>query len=231
MTEPLTEAEQVVKAAAEAGLSLESATDALLDLALVLPMAPRDGAMVVDPLSYEGTPYAAVFTHVSRIPPELREGRELTGPTLRQLAAQLPPSWGIAVNPAGPWGANLGVSWVKSRMGVADVTVPAGTSIRMGEPAEEPTGFLTGLASRLRAIDEVSAARRMWAAVGDESPGLVIGVWLSTDTETVRRSVAAALDGTVSALSPAFTITLVFGSDGGPMVEWMTEHAEPFHSA
>jgi type III secretion system (T3SS) SseB-like protein len=149
---------------------------------------------------------------------------------VRELVAALPDSVGLAVNPGGTVGLPVGAAVLRQALGLP-TDIQAGTTVRVGEPAEEPTALLAEVAESLVAVPAVRAARRAWAVVGEGKPGLVLGLDVDPDAPEVRQLALDTVRRVVGREPAGFPVDVVFDNDRGPLVEWMHAHAEPFHTA
>ena len=108
-------------------------------------------------------------------------------------------------------------------------TLPVGTTVLLGEPAVEPTALLAAMTEATGSIPVVRALSRCWAQVGDQPPGLVVGVDLDPDDPDARAAVLRAIDRAGATQHPDFTVGIAFWRDGGSFVEWMQQNVKPFH--
>jgi hypothetical protein len=136
----------------------------------------------------------------------------------------------VAVNPGGTVGLPIWAEGVQAQLARTH-TVAMGTTVRLGEPAIEPTSLLEAIAAATAGIPEVRALSRCWAQLGDQAPGLVLGVDLDPDGPDARAAVLRAIDGARATQHPDFTVDIAFWSDGGAFVDWMQQNVKPFHRA
>ena len=113
-------------------------------------------------------------------------------------------------------------------------TIPAGTRLRIGEPAVEPDEVLAQVRYALGDVPAVLAARRAWVQVGDSAPSLALGLSLTADASPaqVLPAVRDALDDILRRSRPGFAVDLVV-LDGStdPIASWMDSNAAPFYTA
>ena len=107
-----------------------------------------------------------------------------------------------------------------------EMAIPAGTRVRLGEPAEEPVELLERLARAL-ATTPATEARRAWAQTGDDVPGLVVGV--ATPDGELAPAVTAAVEQAVQGSGAWFAVDLVPLTGDDVYSAWMLEHATPFY--
>ena len=110
-------------------------------------------------------------------------------------------------------------------------TVPTGSRVYLGDPAQEPQQLLDAIGTALAAVPAVREARRVWAAVDGSAPGLVIGIEADPDDAGARRAAVAAVAGARVAVPVAFSVNVVFVRDRGEFVAWMAENTAPFYRA
>ncbi len=197
---------------------------ALKNSDLLVPVA-EDAPGKVDALVLDGVPHVVVFTSTAQMDRAGRHGSYATAPSV-EFAASLPPSVGIALNPGGV-GFPLHPTGVRA-LASGMVTFPAGTRVRLGDPAEEPSGLLTAVAAQLRTTSVIEA-RRVWAQVGDDVPGLVIGV--SAPDRSLRPDVVEAVRRATAQADPGFPVDVVSLDDGSPFSAWMQANTSPFYPA
>jgi hypothetical protein len=227
---PHNDVERSLDDAAAGRLDLEEWLRAFVDATVWVPLTAASGQQGTFPvLSIDGGSYVPVFTseaEADRAAPRTRR----IAPVVRELVASLPESVGLAVNPGGSVGLPLPAGTLRQVIGLGR-RVAAGTTVRIGEPAEEPEELLDAVAAALVAVPAVRSARRCWAAVGENRPGLVIGLDVDPDNQHTR---AAALDTVRAAADAAagdFPVDVVFENDGDEFTGWMAAHVQPFFVA
>lgn len=231
MTEfPSNDLERGLAEAAEGRLEVAKWLRDLARASVWVPMQSTDGASGSFPvLSIEGGSFVPVFTSEGQIDKAAPQGPRVN-PPVRELVASLPDSVGLAVNPGGAVGLPIAAGALRDALDLPH-HVPAGARVRIGEPAEEPAALLGALAAQAKHVPAVRELRRAWAAVGEADPGLVVGVDLDPDNQQTREAAMAEVRSAVAAQSTSFTVDVVFASDRDSMMEWMTQHAEPFYRA
>lgn len=227
---PTNDLEQVLLAASRNETGIASFLDRLLVSDLVVPTVPAaDGGRSLDILSIDNRAYVTVFTSTDQASAASADGALDTVPA-RTLLAAVPDHVGFAVNPGGDLGLPVHAETLRQAAN-GSTRLTAGTRIRIGHPAEEPTAFLEALASELSRIPSVRSARRAWAAVGDQDPGLVIGVDLDPDSPDTRMVTVETIGQTVREQETGFTVDAVFTNDPDEFTAWMHEEAEPFYES
>jgi hypothetical protein len=194
---------------------------------------PADGRPVtLYTVEVEARPHTVVFTSLEQLEQWAPGAPHVVAPT-PSFVQSLPPAVGLAINPGGELGLPLGPESVVD-LGPAEKTIPAGTRIRIGEPAIEPVEVLKQIGYALGDVPEVQSARRAWVQVADEPPSLAIGLALTEQsaTEPVLAAVRDALDDILRRNRPGFAIDLVGLDDPvDPIAAWMNAHAACFHEA
>ena len=185
------------------------------DLWVALPEGADAGNARLPIVMLDDKPYVVVFTS------EAQYGR--SGPTGeymvvngRVLAGQLAPELGLPVNPAG---------LRRIRGGEGD-TVPKGTPIRLGRPADEPVELLAALTRALPGVPEVSAAYYALAQIAEDTPMLVVGVRLTTGD--ARAAAFAVVDAVATARRTPVNM-IVMDDVADTIAAWLTEHTTPFY--
>jgi len=110
-------------------------------------------------------------------------------------------------------------------------TVPAGSRVYLGEPADEPLELLDAVGAALAAVPGVREARRVWAMVENGTPGLVIGIDVEPDEATTRSEAMAAVSRALVVAPAASPLGVVFVGDRGELVAWMAANAATFFRA
>lgn len=228
MTFPTNDLEQVLLAASRNETGIASFLDRLLDSDLVVPtVATPDGGRSLDVLSIDNRAYVTVFTSADQASAASAAGELDTVPA-RTLLGAVPDHVGFAVNPGGDLGLPVHAETLR-QAAEGSTRLTAGTRIRIGHPAAEPTVFLEALASELRRVPSVRAARRAWAAVGEQEPGLVIGIDLDPDSPDTRRAAVETIGQAARDNETDFTVDAVFTNDRDEFTTWMQDEAEPFY--
>lgn len=229
MTFPSNELEQVLLAASRNETGIDSFLDQLLASAVFVPsnVAP-DGGRALDITSIDNRAYVTVFTSPDQADSASATG-ELAEVPASSLLEMIPEHVGFAVNPGGDLGLPVYAETLR-QAAHGSTRLTAGTRIRIGHPAEEPTAFLEAVAAEFRQLGPVRSARRAWAAVDDQAPGLVIGVDVDPDSPDTRASVVDAIGRTARSLGTPFTVDAVFTNDRDSFTEWMQSETRPFYT-
>jgi hypothetical protein len=88
--------------------------------------------------------------------------------------------------------------------------------------------FLARVADLLNDILEVRAARRCWAVVGSQPPGLVLSVDLVQATDPLREEVVAAVASATRNAALGYSVDVVFDADATEFTSWMLANTSPF---
>ncbi|QLE72393.1 enhanced serine sensitivity protein SseB [Streptomyces rectiverticillatus] len=233
---PANKLEETLAAAKAGSIPAEDILKALAaaDLWMPLPEAPGgDQGTRLPIVSIDGRPHVAVYTSAEQL--KLTAGdvaHAVMG--ARELINSLPQELGLALNPGGEVGLPIHAAGVQAVRDGGRKTVHAGESIRLGEPAEEPLALLTSLRRAFGAVPTVSSARRALMQVGEQHPGLLIGVTVrdAAEAEESRGAVLAAVSRAVSEEPVPFTVDTVFlGNPNDQTSVWMTDNVEPFYVA
>ncbi|MGC5021702.1 enhanced serine sensitivity protein SseB C-terminal domain-containing protein [Micromonospora sp. DT47] len=199
------------------------------ELWLSLPAgAPADDEIQLPIVAMDGHPLVVVYTSAEQYARGAGEGTHavMRG---RDLADRLPAELGLAVNPGGEYGLPIRPVGVRAMSGGAH-TLRAGQQVRLGLPAEEPEELLAALAERLRAVPAVASARRAWMQVGDEPPGLLIGVALDPATDPDRERTLAAVRDAVAAVPVDYAVDTIFLDNPADTVQgWLLDNTQPCH--
>ena len=151
-------------------------------------------------------------------------------PPVSELLTQLPAHVGLAVNVGGDVGLPIFAAGLQQARGGA-ATLSTGTSVRIGAPADELAELFAQIGQALQAVGAVREARRCWAQVGDNRPGLVVGLDVDPDNPDTRMAAMDAVREAVGTSAKDFPVDVVFTSDRDTFTEWMTANAQPFYSA
>jgi SseB protein C-terminal domain/SseB protein N-terminal domain len=225
---PSNELEVGLVAAAEGGRTVASWLADLAQAKVWVQLeASNDKPGVAFPvITVDGKQYVPVFTSRKQLESTLGLVR-LVNPPVDELVSHLPANMGIAINPGGDLGLPLEPDAVQMLSGKPR-TVDAGTSVYLGDPAVEPEQLLAKVADALRDIPLVKAARRCWAVVGSQPPGLVLSVDLAQDTDALREEVAKAVSEVGEKAPPGFSVDVVFDADRSEFTDWMLANTTPF---
>lgn len=191
-----------------------------------VPVAGQDAALPT--MTIDGSPYVVAFTSVDQLESAGVESAYVTAPA-RDLARSLPPGVGLAVNPGGI-GLPIDADGVIALAG-GQTTVPAGSRLRIGEPAQEPTALLQALAGALTRAGTVTEARRAWVQVEERAPGLVLGVRLTGTADEQMPAVLDAVRAAIDVVPVDFSVDVTLLEEGDSLSTWMLDHAPPFFRA
>jgi hypothetical protein len=149
---------------------------------------------------------------------------------MRELAQQWPDDVNAVIDPGEPVEMVLGPADIRNLPTAADRdTIPAGTHVMVGEPAEEPLAALSAVAGVLRERPEVRAAYRAQVFVDrpGEEPQLAIGLDLegAEPDEALFDAVGRAA---TEAGVPAVGIAIVT-PDGDAIARYMLDNGTPFY--
>lgn len=227
-TFPANDLERALQRAADGDLPVGDWLTSLAESTVLAPTTSVSGGGASFPvLTFDGASYVAVFTSEDELRRAHPDASYVAAP-FRDLVRQLPAHLGAAVNPGGTLGLPVPAAELQRLLGGVG-TVPAGATLRVGEPAEEPVALLDRVAARLAEVPEVREARRCWAAVEDAEPGVVIGLVVDRDGPETREAALAAVRRGAAEATYAASVDVVFASDGDALSGWMQQHVDPFH--
>lgn len=189
--------------------------------------AGPDGQARLPVMVLDGRPFVAAYTSGEQYARGAGDQAhmELTG---RQLAALMAGELGLAVNPGAELGLPVTADGVRTIRG--DRTVPAGARLRLGQPADEPHEFLTTLREAFGGVPAVTEARRALAQVGDQPPGLLIGVLPDRTVDGWQRDSVEAVRAAARRAPLPYPVDTVFLDDAtDPVSRWMLEHTTPLY--
>jgi hypothetical protein len=200
------------------------------DLWVPLPAGASNGQGALPIMVIEDAPYVAVYTSEE----QFRRGAGNMGCAVTpggDFARSLPPELGLAVNPGGDVGLPIHAAAMPLIRGEGS-TVPSGTQIMLGEPAEEPLALLKALRTAFAAVREITSARRAWGVIGDGADGsLVLGIGLSPDHQQARKAALDAVKAALREASVPYGVDSVFLDDSAdPLVAWLLENTSPFYT-
>lgn len=200
------------------------------ELWVPLPPSSTDPAEVVPlpMLALEGQAYVAVFTSQEQLTQSAGDVPYLASPA-QEFARSLPSHVGMAVNIGGEVGLPLQPDGVAYLAGL-DPFVRAGTRVRVGHPAQEPTDFLEELHRGLSGLSSVRRAYRAWVQLNDRAPGLVIGVH-GERLEQPPRSVLQAVGRAAQRVPVPFAVDVILDTPEDEIFAWMRQNTEPFYTA
>lgn len=180
----------------------------------------------------DGRPHTVVFTSYEQLSAWAEGVPHVVAPT-PSFVEGLPPAVGLALNPGGRLGLPLAPEAVAD-LGTGRQTVPAGTRLRIGEPAHEPREVLAQVSYALGEVPHVLAARRAWVQMDGAPPSLAVGLSLrpEADERAVLAAVRDAFDDVLRRSEPGFAIdVLALNGADDPIASWMQAHADPFYAA
>ncbi|MFH8789483.1 enhanced serine sensitivity protein SseB C-terminal domain-containing protein [Streptomyces roseoverticillatus] len=232
---PANRLEETLAAAKAGSIPAEDILKALATAELWMPLPETPGGdqgqgTRLPIVSIDGQPHVAVYTSVEQLKQNAGDvAHAVMG--ARELINSLPQELGLALNPGGDVGLPIHAAGVQTVRGNRR-TVQPGESIRLGEPAEEPEALLAALRRAFGAVPAVSSARRALVQVGNQHPGLLIGVTVHGAAGESRDAVLAAVSQAVSEEPVPFTVDTVFlGNAKDRTSVWMTDNVEPFYVA
>jgi hypothetical protein len=231
MAFPVNDLESALLAASQGSVApLDFVTRLFQSEVVVLDLPSADGSRYLGTITMDDRILLPVFTSPEQA--QLSgllsgESQALAG-VLRDIMSTQPTSWGVAVNPGGTLGLPVYAEAVQAQLARVH-SIPVGTTVHLGAPAVEPTALLEQISMVAPSVPAIRSISRCWAVVGDQPPGLVIGVDLEPDTPDVRAIVLRTIDGARAVEHPDSTVDIVFWRDRGPFVEWMEQNATPFY--
>jgi SseB protein C-terminal domain/SseB protein N-terminal domain len=184
----------------------------------------------------DGRRYIPAFTARSRLERFSGSDRSASVP-LRDLAAAWPAEVSLVIDPGDPVELALpGEEFRRIARGEkpgGEQTVPAGTTVMIGDPAEEPDGVLRAIAVACSKRPEVVAAYRAQLHVDrpGERPHLAIGLVLDATTgnrDALRREVAQT--ATAAGAEQVSVVVIDPQAKGDAIAAYMLEQTRPFFS-
>jgi SseB protein C-terminal domain/SseB protein N-terminal domain len=189
-----------------------------------LELAAREGR--------DGSLYIPAFTSRGRLERFSGSDRAASVPLL-DLAASWPPEVSLVINPGDPIELVLPGEDFRRLAGGGEQTVPAGTSVMIGDPAEEPEAVLEAVAATCSRTPAVRGAYRAQLHVNrpGERPHLAIGLLVdapSEDHHELRREVARS--ATAAGAEQVSVVVLDRLAEGDAVAAYMLERTQPFYS-
>lgn len=184
----------------------------------------------------DGGLYIPAFTSRGRLERFSGSDRAASVP-LRDLAPSWPAEVSLVIDPGDPVELVLpGADFrriAEGREPGGEQTVPAGTSVMIGDPAEEPEAVLEAIARTCSAHPEVTAAYRAQLHVdrAGERPHLAIGLVVDAPSEAhdeLRRQVAQG--ATAAGAEQVSVVVLDRVAEGDAVAAYMLEKTRPFFS-
>lgn len=231
MTFPANDLEALLLAASEQGATTAAFVEQLfLDTAWFPMTVDASGAGSLTVITLDNKAFIPLFTSQEQATQVMGDGAALVEAPVRDFLLEVPTHLGVAVNPSGDLGLPIFAEAVQHALHRSTV-VSLGARVRLGEPADEPTRLLQMIGVALGTVLAVRDARRVWAQVDDDAPGLVIGIDVDPDNADTRLDAVAAVGSAQRAASPEFAVDVVFSNDRSEFTAWMTENAAPFYRA
>jgi hypothetical protein len=229
MTFPENELETVLVSASRGETTPLAFVELLFRSTAFFPMSADESAPAARTLvTIEQDEFVPVFTSRSEAD-AVMAGSALVEAAVRDVMAGAPAHLGLAVNPSGTLGLPITAAGVQHQLHRA-TTIAAGTRVRLGEPAVEPTELLSAIRAGLAAVPAVREARRVWAQIGESAPGLVVGLDVDPDNPDVRESAVSVVGSAHRSAHSDFTVDVVFAHDRNDFTEWMNANTAPFYS-
>jgi SseB protein C-terminal domain/SseB protein N-terminal domain len=182
----------------------------------------------------DGGLYIPVFTARSRLERFSGSDRAAIVP-LRDLAATWPAEVSLVIDPGDPIELVLPGDelrrWASGAQPGGEQRVPAGTSVFIGDPAEEPEAVLEAVATVCAEHPEVVAAYRAQLYVDrpGERPHLAIGLVVDSppaDPQDLRREVAES--ATAAGADAVSVVPIDPHAEGDAIAAYMLERTAPF---
>ena len=224
---PANELEEGLVSASEGRRTVESWLTDLDQAEVWVPLEQSDDAGgTMRTVTMDAKPYVPVFTSRHQLESTFGEA-PMVNPPMNEFVTYLPADVGVAINPGGDLGLPLESAAVQMLQGQRR-TVKADTSVLLGDPAVEPVDFLARVSDLLNDIAGVKAARRCWAVVGSQQPGLVLSVDLIQSDDQQRQEVMKAVAKAVENTALDYNVDVVFDADTGEFTSWMLANSNPF---
>lgn len=229
MTFPDNELETVLAAASRGETSALAFVELLFRSTAFFPMtADASGSASLTPVTIDDD-FVPVFTSQNEAEAVMPASAFVEAP-VRDVMADAPTHLGLAVNPSRTMGLPISAEAVQHQLHRATM-IPGGTRVRLGEPAIEPTELLAAIGAGLAAVPAVREARRVWAQIGESTPGLVVGLDVDPDNPDVRQAAVSAVGAAHRGVHSDFAVDVVFAHDRNDFTEWMNANTAPFYSA
>jgi len=225
---PANELEEGLIAASEGRRTVESWLKDLAQAKVWVPLeqSDDDAGGTMRTITLDAKQYVPVFTSRQQLEGALGAA-PMVNPPMNEFVTYLPGGVGVAINPGGDLGLPLEAAAVQNLSG-RPRTVKAETSVMLGDPAVEPADFLARVADLLQDIPGVRAARRCWAAVGSQPPGLVLSVDLVQADEHQRQEVMKTVAVAIENAALDYSVDVVFDADASEFTRWMLANTNPF---
>ena len=225
---PANELEEELVAASQGRRTVQSWLEELAHAKVWVPLdrSDDDASGTMRTITLDAKPYVPVFTSRHQLESTLGEA-PMVNPPMDEFVTYLPEGVGVAINPGGDLGMPLEAAAVQQLQG-RPRTVKAERSVMLGDPAVDPVDCRARVAALLRDISGVRAARRCWAAVGSQPPGLVLSVDLVQADDHQRQAVMKAVAAAVENATPQYSVDVVFDADASEFTVWMLANTTPF---
>jgi hypothetical protein len=225
---PANELEEGLVAASEGRRTVESWLTDLAQAEVWVPLeqSDDDAGGTMQTITMDARQYVPVFTSREQLESALGV-TPMVNPPMNEFVGYLPGGVGVAINPGGDLGLPLEAAAVQNLQSEPR-TVRAETSVFLGHPAIEPEDFLTRVAELLQDLPGVRAARRCWAAMGSQPPGLVLSVDLVQGDDQERQQVMTAVATAVENTTLDYSVDVVFDADASEFTRWMLANTTPF---
>ena len=186
-----------------------------------LGLAARQGA--------DGAMYVPAFTTRDGLERFADGGRSASVPA-SEIAAVWPEELLLVIDPGADTELVLAGHEVRALASAHRVEeVPAGTSVMLGEPAEEPVDALAAAAAECGRHPEIAAAHRAQIYVDrpGETPQIVIGLRLDTTVQDEEALFGAVSDAFADAGGGPVSIVVM---PGAGVAAWLQERTGPFYT-
>ncbi|MBV9026669.1 MAG: enhanced serine sensitivity protein SseB C-terminal domain-containing protein [Streptomycetaceae bacterium] len=228
---PINNLEESLKAAHAGSIPSGEILKVLAESELWIPLPNPVGNDERTPLpimSIDERPYVVAYTSAEQLRQNAGDvAHAVIG--ARELANTIPEELGLAINPGGEIGLPIHPPGVQILRG-GRKTVKAGESIRLGEPEEDPSLLLGLLRQEFREISDVTTARRALVQVGEDPPGLLIGVTTDGNYAGSRDAVVAAVRRAVSTEPVPLAVDTIFlGNPEEQTLARLFSDIEPFY--
>jgi hypothetical protein len=186
-----------------------------------------DGSTSLVILANEGQPFVAAFTSRELLD-AATPGAISIAQSYEWVTSSIPDEVGVVFNPGQVPSLSLSHADAVALVGAERIIRP-GETVRLGDPADEPTELLEHVATALQPANAVVEARRVWAQVGERPPGLVIGLGFVPEADANDKKLAfSAVGEAVGGTAVTFSIDLVELDPTDGFAAWMLENNQPF---
>lgn len=228
--------EEALAAAQEADPGSEAALlDTLADARLVFAVrSPDDPTLVV--LEQQGRPYVPAYTSLARAEGQVPTDLAVAQIALRDLAAQWPDDLALVINPGQQPAGILegpGVRSLRDRRRSGLTTIPAGSTVLLGHPADDPAALCRAATEWLTADGRVERAHvaQLLVEHPGETPRAVIGLVLNDRHAGEAAELARGLGEHLRDRAVQADV-LPLGPDADDQVGgWILRNTDPFYRA